>query len=145
MTQEEIVWLSRVFKKTALLKDLTVAETERLMEEMEPIRFPKDQAIVHQGEVGDSFFIIYQGRVKVIYSKWFFKKVEVSTLEPGDFFGEIALLKARRRRATVVALEDTTCFVLFKSTFQKLVDKNFTFKGRLRLLAKRRTWELERI
>lgn len=93
----------------------------------------------------DCFYIIYKGAVKIIKKKMMIRKVNVSILRSGDFFGELALLTYKPRTASVVALENTICFVLFKATFQQLIKKNGAFKAKLQNTAFKRALELRKI
>ena len=62
--------------------------------------------IVRQGERGDSMYIIILGKVHVIATHPTVNRgepLQVATMLPGDFFGEIALMTGEERRATVMA------------------------------------------
>ena len=127
------------------MEGLSFSEISDLVDRMDKVVFKKDDVILKQGDPADSFYIIYDGKVKIVHKKTFFRKVHVTVLGPEDYFGEIAFLTFKPRKATVIALHDTVCFVLSKSVFMSLVDKNPTFKQRLRKLAFRRSLELKRI
>ncbi|MBT3185475.1 MAG: cyclic nucleotide-binding domain-containing protein, partial [Nitrospina sp.] len=66
-------------------------------------------------------------------------------LGPGAFFGEMAFLTYAPRLATVTATKNLTCFVLLKSTFQRLLAKNPSFKKWLETLSAKRMVKLESI
>jgi len=68
----------------------------------------------------------------------------VSQLGPEQFFGEMSLLSDEPRSATVVAEEETDCFVLFKGQFQHLVSRNPTFANIVQTLRERRSFELKK-
>ena len=62
--------------------------------------------IVRQGERGDSMYVIILGKVHVIATHPTVNRgepLQVATMLPGDFFGEIALMTGEERRATVMA------------------------------------------
>ena len=63
--------------------------------------------IVREGEIGTGFFVIVSGKVRVVRDG-----ETVSTLGPGEFFGELSVLDRRPRNAQVEATEPTTCLAL---------------------------------
>jgi CRP-like cAMP-binding protein len=71
--------------------------------------------LVGEGTTGNAFFVIGEGEVSVSAGG-----TEVATLGPGEFFGELALLRAGRRTATVTTTAPSRIFVLFRSDFARL-------------------------
>ena len=69
-------------------------------------------AVFSQGDVGDCFYVIASGRVRVEIDG-----AEVRTLGEGSWFGEIALLRDVRRTATITALTDVALWVLDRDSF----------------------------
>ena len=80
-------------------------------------RFEKGHVIVKEGEQAVGFFLIVSGRAEVVKGAEGSKPRVLSTLGPGDFFGEMALLDGYLRSASVRALEDTECLVLSRWDF----------------------------
>jgi cAMP-dependent protein kinase regulator len=69
-----------------------------------------------EGGAGYFFFVIESGAAEVV------KHGErVAELGPGDFFGEGAIFRARRRTATVSATQPGLVFAMFGADFAKLV------------------------
>ena len=69
-------------------------------------RFRKNETIFHQGDPGDSLFIVESGSVKIVLpSPEGEEGAIIATLSRGDFFGELALLDGGARSATAVALD----------------------------------------
>ncbi len=98
---------------------------------MSDLTFQPGETIVRQGEHGDDFYIIAEGKVSVRVLKDG-NPEQVNQLHPGDYFGEVALLDDRPRNATVVAMEPTRCYLLDKSQFQIIMDSAQSFETELR-------------
>jgi CRP-like cAMP-binding protein len=62
-----------------------------------------------EGDFGHAFFVVEDGAAEVVAGE-----EVVATLGPGDVFGEIALLKAGRRTASVVATSPMRLITFFK-------------------------------
>jgi len=86
-------------------------------------RFRRGETIFHQGDPGDSLFIVEDGSVKIVLpSPEGEEGAIIATLGRGDFFGELALLDGAPHSATAVAMEPTQALVLSRATFELLVD-----------------------
>jgi CRP-like cAMP-binding protein len=77
--------------------------------------FGPGHKLVSEGVAGYAFYVIDRGRVSVTHAD-----VELRTLGPGDFFGEISILGDGRRTATVTALEPVVVWTLFGTVFRVL-------------------------
>ncbi|MCI0346632.1 MAG: cyclic nucleotide-binding domain-containing protein, partial [Chloroflexi bacterium] len=64
--------------------------------------------LVDEGRFAHEFFVIEEGEADVVHGGQ-----SLATLGPGDFFGEIALIKTERRTASVVAKTPMKLVVMF--------------------------------
>jgi CRP/FNR family transcriptional regulator, cyclic AMP receptor protein len=73
--------------------------------------YRKGTIIVNENEMGDSLYILIQGRVRVFSADAGDKEITLGTILAGDFFGEMSL-DGGARSATVEALEPCLCAVV---------------------------------
>lgn len=86
-------------------------------------RYRKNETIFHQGDPGDSLYIIESGSVKIVLpSPEGEEGAIIATLGRGDFFGELALLDGAPHSATAVAIEASEAMVLRRDRFDDLVE-----------------------
>lgn len=79
-----------------------------------------DTVIARQGGPADKFFVIVDGQVEVTREEAGARET-VTTLGPGDLFGEMAVLFDKPRSATVRTLQPTTLMTLDGETFRDLI------------------------
>jgi CRP-like cAMP-binding protein len=91
-------------------------------------RVARDQAIVEEGSLGESMFVLMRGRVRVEKRTPAEDRFTVTFLshEKGDFFGELGLLDSDRRSATVTAETDCEVIVIERDRFVQFGDSNPT-------------------
>jgi len=101
-----------LLRKIEIFADLPEPVLERLAAGATPVSAAADQVVVSRGEAGNHFYAIAAGRAAV-------ERDDGTTRElgPGDFFGEIALLRELPRTATVRALEPLQLFALERDEF----------------------------
>jgi CRP/FNR family cyclic AMP-dependent transcriptional regulator len=92
-------------------------------------RFKRNGVIFHQGDPGDSLFIVETGRVKVVVlSSEGDEDAIIATLGPGMFFGELALLDGAARSASAIAVEPSEILILDRASFDHLIDTQPRFR-----------------
>lgn len=85
--------------------------------------FPKNKMIISQGDKSRSLFLIEKGRVKVFTNSEEGKQTTLAFLTEGEFCGELSLLDAEPRSASVITLEKTVVLQLTYSQFDGLLKK----------------------
>jgi CRP/FNR family cyclic AMP-dependent transcriptional regulator len=103
-------------------------------------RFPAKALIVGEGDKSDSLFIILEGRVKAYVSDGSGREVILSTMGPGEYFGEIAL-DERPRSASVMSLEPCLLSVVPLADLDRFIRDNPAFASHFihRLMTRIRT------
>lgn len=83
-------------------------------------RFGRDEAIFHEGEIGDTLHVIEKGRVLVEVSTITGDVAALSVRGPGEVIGELAIVSDGRRTAKVTALEPTETLTLTATTLDQM-------------------------
>lgn len=106
-------------RRVKILAGLTDVQLERLAQAMELHRVPQWKVIVRQGERGDAMYLILEGelRVRLLAGD---KETIISTLGPGEFFGDMSLFDQGPRSADVVANTDSTVLRFTATAFENL-------------------------
>lgn len=84
-------------------------------------KFKKGDLIFKTHDEGDCAYIIDSGRVE-IFTESFGTEMAVSTLGPGEIFGEMAILDNSDRSASARAIEDTQVSTVSRSQFEQRMD-----------------------
>ncbi|WP_091164406.1 ATP-binding cassette domain-containing protein [Paenibacillus sp. 1_12] len=85
--------------------------------------FKEGDTVVHEGDQGDKFYIIVRGKFEILKSFQSGSLQRVATLQDGDHFGEIALLKGIPRTATVRARGPSVLLSVRREAFLELTVK----------------------
>ena len=103
---------------------LSLTVLEQLAASLVPVRHAAAETIIAEGEAGDRFYLVDEGRVDVAKDGRL-----VRTMGPGSYVGEIALLRDVPRTATVRAATDVRLFALERDDFLAAITGN-TASGR---------------
>jgi CRP-like cAMP-binding protein len=115
-----------MLKKVPLFSELDNRELEQIAASMRERSVAAGEVVLEQGAGAAGFFVIGtgQGDVTVDGDK-------VSSVGPGDYFGEIALLTGSDRTATVTARTDMVCYGMTPWEFKPLVESNSAIAWKL--------------
>ncbi len=116
-------WMTRILQSEAFIK-IPPAMIQSLLIKMEPLQVEAGNAIIRQGESGDYFYTIHEGRCAVTRQDSPDGEEHVlAELGEGDSFGEDALVSDIKRNATVTMLTDGILMRLAKQDFVELLKK----------------------
>ena len=85
--------------------------------------YPKGTVLFREGEKGEEMYVIQGGKVQISMKVRGVEKI-LSVLQPGEFFGEMAILNSKPRSATAVVAEDAKLLVIDSKTFEAMVRGN---------------------
>lgn len=90
--------------------------------------YPRDTVILRQdGPVSKSLRIIKKGAVKVLMKSEEDKDVAIDYKGEGDNFGFLSMIGKDRQKTTVIAVDDTICYILGKEKVLKLLEISPSF------------------
>ena len=106
-------------KKTELFRNTSDSLIIKICLLMSKEKFTQGNIIMNEGEMGDKFYLIKNGKVLVKKNNKLIRE-----MEQGSCFGEMALLVNEPRSATIEASTKVTTYVLTKQAFNDVLDKN---------------------
>ena len=113
--------VGNLLKQTPLFENLREGDIDILAQSTRIQTYRTGQVILREGHVGAAFFVIVSGSVEVVKGRSSSKPVVLATLGAGEFFGEIATMKHMTRSASVRALQDTKCLVIWRLDFDSYI------------------------
>jgi len=112
---------SRKLIRTAIMnndfmKNLEPAQINEIVDCMYPMDYAKGALIIKEGDVGSIVYVMEEGKVEVSKDGKY-----LSTLPPGNVFGELAILYNCKRTATVKAASDCKLWAIERQCFQTIM------------------------
>ena len=115
---------SEALRQQQLLQGLDPA----LMKQLEGLvrfqYFPERQVVLQQGSPGDALLLVVSGKLQVISFSEDGREVGIHFIEPGDFWGEVAVIDGQPRSSTLVSLGDTVIGFLPRVTANELMTRH---------------------
>jgi cAMP-dependent protein kinase regulator len=121
-TDEQIQRIKSSVIHSFLFSNLEPKDLEIVIGAMDEKRFKPGEDVITQGDKGDCLYFVESGNLECY--KQFSKGEEpvlVKKYEPGDSFGELALLYNAPRAATIRTVNDVITWVLDRETFNNIV------------------------
>jgi CRP/FNR family cyclic AMP-dependent transcriptional regulator len=102
--------------KIPLFSHLSSRQLRKLQRSTLERRYESDATIVREHDRTTTLYVLLEGSVKVVR-----KGRTISRREPGEYFGEIALIDGRPRAASVIAESPVRCLALQQEELRKLL------------------------
>ncbi len=116
-----------------IFSELSKKELRAIAEATRGVTRREGDVLAREGDPGVGFFLILEGKAKVTVGGR-----QRTSLGPGDFFGEISLLDAGPRSATVVAASSVNMLGLTQWSFKRLIQENPSIASKmLKVMAQR--------
>lgn len=107
-----------------LFNDLIAAELAMLKEEARVLSLPAGHVIFCEGDAGDGLYLVEEGSVEISAVVDGGGKRVLSTIGPGSFFGEMAVMDDEPRSATATAATDCTLSFVATGTMWSVLEKS---------------------
>lgn len=114
-------WMIQMLKSN-IFHRIPPTNIQAVFMRMEPVPFRAGDVVIRQGDEGDYYYHIKQGRCVVTHASTKSGKIiKLAELEAGQGFGEEALIANSKRNATVTMLTDGVMMRLGKADFENLL------------------------
>ena len=110
-----------LLQSVPIFSDLSASDLNKIAERMVLRVFSKGQMILLEDDLGQTFFVIGGGSVKITRLSDDGREVILAMLGESDFFGEMSLLDGAGRSANVVALEASEVLTLARNDFLEIL------------------------
>lgn len=111
--------LEAALHKVSIFSDMEHKQIEQIIRLLKVRHFSKGETVIMEGSGGSAFFLIDSGEANVTR-----RGIQLNTVGPGNFFGDLSLIDGEPRAATVTATTDMVCYGLTFWEFRPLLDRN---------------------
>jgi len=130
-----------LLERNLLFRGLSPPTLEQIAQLCTRRTYARDAVIFSQSDPGDALFGVVTGRVRISASSAGGREVFLNIMEPGDTFGEIALLDGRPRTASASAMATSDLLIIARVQFLGLLAREpMLVEHLLRLLCTRLRW-----
>ncbi len=113
-----------LIRRSFLFKDVGDTVLERLSSLSVTKQLGRRETLFNRGDEGDALYAVIDGLVRIWVGSDSGKELTFSMMEPGDVFGEIALLDGLPRTANATAQEATQLLVIQRSAFLSVLEND---------------------
>ncbi|WP_162913074.1 Crp/Fnr family transcriptional regulator [Rhodospirillaceae bacterium SYSU D60014] len=117
----------RLIRSSFLFHDADPDLLQRLVRLSRVQQIGKGALLFQQGDEGNALFGVITGLIRIWVAGRGGKELTLGLMEPGDVFGEIALLDGLPRTATAEAAENSALLVVDRALFLELLDQEGRF------------------
>lgn len=112
------------FGKISFFQGMSSNNIDKLKPDLQLVDFKAGEILFNEGDPGDAFYVIVDGKVTVFVTDEKGKTSEVAKLTKNECFGEMALLTGSARTASIRAMTDVTVIKLLKQDFDHVMKQN---------------------
>jgi CRP-like cAMP-binding protein len=105
-----------LLRRIPIFAPMAATSIERILAELIRLDVPAGEVLIREGEPGDRFYVVAEGRAEVVRDG-----AVIAERGPGEYFGEIALLRDVPRTATITALTPMRMIAIERDRFLEAV------------------------
>jgi CRP/FNR family transcriptional regulator, cyclic AMP receptor protein len=109
---------TKLISEVPLFAQCSKGELQEIAAIADEIDIAEGKELTTEGSPGREFFVIIEGTASVAQNG-----DRINDLGPGDFFGEVALVKDTPRTATVTATSPVRALVVTRQNFKRLIER----------------------
>jgi CRP/FNR family cyclic AMP-dependent transcriptional regulator len=113
-----------VVMQAPLFAALDDETAQQLILTMSSRQFSKGKEIFHEGDPGDSLYVITHGKVKLVRRSADGRESLLSVLGPGEMFGELSLFDPGPRLTSATTVNDTTLIALHNEDLRLFISRH---------------------
>jgi len=117
---EDADWMTKMLRSN-IFHRIPATNIQAMFMKMEPVPVRKGDLVIRQGDEGDYYYYLKSGKALVTRETKSGKTLRLAELDPGQSFGEEALISNSQRNANVSMLSDGTLMRLGKEDFAALL------------------------
>lgn len=126
--------IEEMLSKIPVFEKLEPKELRQVASIVHHRQYVKGEFVFYQGDPGLGMYVVEKGKVGIVVVGDDGTQKEVTEMNNGDFFGEIALLDESPRSASVIVKEDTELIGFFRPDLFEIIEK--TPKTGLKIVVK---------
>ena len=105
-------------------KDISDGELDALCSVAQPRTYPEGQVLVREGEIEHVFYIVASGKVAITHKLGPGQERLIAVRNPGEFFGEMALIEHKPRTASATTLIESSVLEITEEVFNDFLAKS---------------------
>ena len=114
----------QILARTALLGKLSDTEIDALLKYSHVECYPAGEEIYAKGSPGNCMMVVLRGKAKMSSISFEGREIVLNIMNPGEIFGEIALLDGEERSADAIAMTDCELLILNRRDFMPCLEKH---------------------
>ncbi|NLB94643.1 MAG: cyclic nucleotide-binding domain-containing protein [Armatimonadetes bacterium] len=118
----DLVEIKKLLRETSVFSMLSEEELDDVANRCEEVHFTLGKLVCRAGDEADAFYIVADGRARVVAESDSGPDLTVGMLNRGDHFGEQGLLTTSRRQYTIRAGGDLSLLRLSKTVFEEILE-----------------------